>query len=64
MEHLSHPGEEVPYTDEGEVRLQPFAESGPGALERVGHWPPADTHAIGKNAEGEVSDYISVWRHR
>lgn len=64
MEHLSHPGEDVPYSEEGEVRIQPFAESGPGALERVGHWQPSDTHAIGKDADGQVVDYISVWRHR
>ncbi|KAK5942486.1 hypothetical protein PMZ80_005051 [Knufia obscura] len=64
MEHLSHPGEDIPYSEEGEVRMQPFAESGPGALERVGHWQPADTHGIGKDADGNVADYISVWRHR
>lgn len=64
MEHLSHPGEEIPYTDAGEVRVQPFADSGPGALERVGHWHPANTHAIGKTADGDVADYIAVWRHR
>ncbi|KAK5081279.1 hypothetical protein LTR05_008073 [Lithohypha guttulata] len=64
MEHLSHPGENVPYNDKGEVRVQPLAESGPGALERVGHWQPANTHQIGKDAEGKVNDNISVWRHR
>lgn len=64
MEHLSHPGEEVPYTSEGEVKVNPFSESGPGALERVGHWHPGDTHQVGKDAEGNIADYISIWRHR
>lgn len=64
MEHLSHPGEDVPYTEEGEVKVNPFSESGPGALERVGHWNPADTHAVGKDADGKVMDYVSIWRHR
>lgn len=64
MEHLSHPGEEIPYNEDGEVRVQPFADSGPGALERVGHWQPADTHQIGKDEQGKVKDYIGIWRHR
>lgn len=64
MEHLSHPGENIPYSAEGEVRVNPFADSGPGALERVGHWHPEDSHAIGKDADGNVVDYISIWRHR
>lgn len=64
MEHLSHPGEKIPYTAGGEVQVRPLVESGPGALERVGHWHPSDTHAIGKSDDGEVRDYIGVWRHR
>ena len=64
LEHLSHPGEEVKYDDEGNVRLNPLAPSSPGALERVGHWHPGDTHKVGKDADGNVQDYISVWRHR
>jgi hypothetical protein len=64
MEHLSHPGEEVAYDAEGSVKLNPLGESGPNALERVGHWHPADTHKVGKDKDGNVEDYISVWRHR
>lgn len=64
MEHLSHPGEEVKYDPEGNVRMNPLAPSSPGALERVGHWHPADTHQVGKDADGNVQDYIAVWRHR
>lgn len=64
IEHLSHPGEKVPYDDEGNVKYQPLAESGPGALERVGYWHPADTHKVGKTEAGDVTDFISIWRHR
>jgi hypothetical protein len=64
IEHLSHPGEEIPYDEQGNVKYQPLAESSPGALERVGHWHPGDTHAIGKDEAGNVKDFISVWRHR
>ncbi|KAL6245948.1 hypothetical protein RBB50_007101 [Rhinocladiella similis] len=64
LEHLSHPGEDVKYDAEGNVRMNPLAPSSPGGLERVGHWHPADTHQVGKDAEGNVQDWISVWRHR
>jgi len=64
FEHLSHPGEEVKYDAEGNVKMNPLAPSSPGALERVGHWQPADTHKVGKDAEGKVQDWIAVWRHR
>lgn len=64
FEHLSHPGENVPYDEEGNVKMNPLAPSSPNALERVGHWHPADTHKVGKDKDGIVEDYISVWRHR
>ena len=64
MEHLSHPGEEIDYEQEGSVRMNPLRPSSTGGLERVGHWHPADTHNIGKSENGEVEDWISVWRHR
>ncbi|KAA6414026.1 MAG: thiol methyltransferase [Lasallia pustulata] len=35
VEHLSHPGEELP----------------PGGLERVAHWQPERTHEIGKGTD-------------
>ncbi len=63
IEHLSHPGTNVPYDAEGNVEPQPKAKSSPGALARVGYWRPSDTHAVGKDDQGNVKDYISVWRH-
>jgi hypothetical protein len=65
MAHLSRPGEELPYDDQGEPKFNVLdPEIGEGALERVGYWQPADTHAIGKDEEGNVKDWVSVWRHR
>ncbi|RMD41562.1 hypothetical protein DV735_g3560, partial [Chaetothyriales sp. CBS 134920] len=64
LEHLSHPGEEVAYDEAGKVKPNPLAAPNPAALERIGHWHPADTHPMGKDESGNVQDYISVWRHR
>ena len=63
MMHLNQPGKDIPYTD-GEVKFNAYPEIGPGALERVGYWHPADTHKVGKDESGNVKDYISIWRHR
>lgn len=64
LEHLSHPGEDVPYDAEGNVQLNPLKGASPAGLERVAHFKPADTHKIGKNEAGEVMDRVSIWRHR
>lgn len=64
LEHLSHPGEDIPYDAEANVRANPLAPSSSGGLERAGHWQPADTHKVGKDADGKVEDWIAVWRHR
>jgi len=64
MEHLSHPGENIPYDADGNVKFNPLAEASPDGLERVAHWKPSDTHKIGKDDDGNVRDMIAVWRHR
>ena len=64
MEHLSHPGEKIPYDDDGNVRLNPLVGASKNGLERVAHYTPANSHAIGKNEAGEVTDKIAIWRHR
>lgn len=64
VEHLSHPGEELPYDKEtGRVVEDSSRPSTAGALERKAHWQPARTHEIGTGANGEVNDWISVWHH-
>lgn len=64
MEHLSHPGEQVPYDTEGNVKWNPLAEASPQGLERVAHFNPKDTHSIGKDEQGNVRDFVAIWRHR
>ncbi|RMZ85387.1 hypothetical protein DV737_g788, partial [Chaetothyriales sp. CBS 132003] len=64
MAHLSHPGSKVPYDEAGNVKHNALAESNPAALERIGHWHPADTHALGRDEAGNIQDYVSVWRHK
>lgn len=64
MEHLSHPGKEIGYSADGLVKTNPLQPASEDGLERVGHWTPADTHAIGKAEDGTVKDRIAIWRHR
>ncbi|KAL8760689.1 MAG: hypothetical protein Q9184_003136 [Pyrenodesmia sp. 2 TL-2023] len=59
LEHLSHPGKELPYDESGHVKVESSGRSDPEGLERIDHWQPERTHAIGKG-----TDWISVWRHR
>ena len=64
VEHLSHPGEDVQYNADSTVKSNPLRPASAGGLERVGHWTPKDTHAIGKGEDGTVKDRVAVWRHR
>ena len=64
MEHLSHPGEKVAYDTEGHVKSNPLVEPSPHGLERVAHFTPKDTHNIGKDEQGNVRDFVAIWRHR
>lgn len=63
MEHLSHPGEDVPYDTHGAIIINPLRERSYGGLERVAYWHPEETHDVGKDERGNVQDYVSVWRH-
>ncbi|GCB26386.1 probable thiol methyltransferase 2 [Aspergillus awamori] len=64
MEHLSHPGEQVSYDAQGRCRGDPLREPSDRGLERVAYWQPARTHEVGKDANGEVQDRVSIWRRR
>ena len=61
VELLSYPGQDVSYSDSGQVVESQSKELGDGSLKRVDHWQPARTHAIGRNEKGEVTDWVSVW---
>lgn len=59
VEHLGHPGEELPYSpDSGHVIEGSSKVKNAARLERIAHWMPERTHEIGKD-----SDWMSVWQH-
>ncbi|KAI4164153.1 MAG: hypothetical protein LQ342_002117 [Letrouitia transgressa] len=58
LEHLSHPGIELPYNDAGQVVEGARPQPSTGGLERTAHWQPEKTHEIGKG-----TDWVSIWRH-
>jgi hypothetical protein len=64
IEHLAHPGKDIPYDAQGNVKFSAYPEYSPGGLERVEYFHPQDTHQVGKDEAGNVKDYISIWRHR
>ncbi|KAK2739852.1 hypothetical protein FQN57_006428 [Myotisia sp. PD_48] len=64
VEHLSHPGEDVPYDEKGYVKPNPLREISSDGLERVEHWQPEQTNNIGKDRNGNVLDWVSIWRHQ
>lgn len=61
--HLSRPGEDVPYGEDG----RPVVEEGSAVegkgLKRVERVKPKRTHEAGYDGEGNVIDFISVWSH-
>ncbi len=64
LEHLSHPGEVLPYNEEsGHVVERSSNEENAAALRRIAHWKPVRTHEIGMGPDGKVLDWISVWQH-
>lgn len=62
--HLSRPGEEVSYDQDGGVvkgeAERPAAADGLRKLDRI---QPRRTHKAGYDGDGNVIDYISVWSH-
>ncbi|WEW60429.1 S-adenosylmethionine-dependent methyltransferase [Emydomyces testavorans] len=64
MEHLSHPGENVPYDDAGHIKTNPLQRPSEDGLERVAHWQPERTHEVGLDDDGNVMDWVSIWRRR
>ncbi|KKA21609.1 hypothetical protein T310_4396 [Rasamsonia emersonii CBS 393.64] len=64
MEHLSYPGEDIPYDTKGNVISNPLRPASDIGLERVAHWQPERTHEVGKDENGVVQDRVSVWRRR
>lgn len=63
MEHLSHPGEEIPY-DKGLVKHEPLRGPSKAGLERVAYLQPERTHPVGQGENGVIYDRVSIWRRR
>ncbi|KAK0107046.1 hypothetical protein ONS95_003757 [Cadophora gregata] len=63
LAHLMRPGEELPYAEDGELLESKLGESNKSGLVRIAHFQPERTHQIGYNAEGKVTDWVSVWAH-
>ncbi|KAH7356592.1 thiol methyltransferase-like protein [Rhexocercosporidium sp. MPI-PUGE-AT-0058] len=63
LAHLTRPGEELPYAEDGELLESKLGEPSKSGLVRVAHFQPERTHQIGYDADGKVTDWVSVWRH-
>lgn len=57
LEHLGHPGKEVPYGDDGHVKEGTLGGAEPNTVQRIAHFQPPRTHQVGMG-----TDWISVWR--
>ncbi|KAM7190713.1 S-adenosyl-L-methionine-dependent methyltransferase [Naviculisporaceae sp. PSN 640] len=71
LAHLSHPDEPLPYDDEGNLiiddKLAKELEGGNGTgqgLERIARVRPTRTHKAGYDPDGNMIDFISVWKAR
>ena len=58
LEHLSHPGKEIPYDEGGHVVTNSLLGKDAEAMQRTAHYQPSRTHEIGKG-----TDWVSIWQH-
>lgn len=59
LAHLNNPGREIPYDQDGNpipLEKETSVER-EESFERVAHWKPLRTHAV-----GEGTDWVSVWK--
>ncbi|CAL3967215.1 unnamed protein product [Diplocarpon coronariae] len=63
LAHLSRPGEQVPYAEDGGLLESKLGEPSKTGLVRAAHFQPKRTHQIGYNVEGKVTDWVSIWTH-
>lgn len=63
LAHLTRLGEELPYVKDGELLESQLGEPNKSGLVRIAHSQPEKTHQIGYNAEGKVTDWVSVWKY-
>jgi len=61
--HLPRPGKTLEYDDQGAIVESKLGEPLKDGLERIAHFQPQKTHEVGYDAEGKVTDWLSVWAH-
>jgi hypothetical protein len=61
LAHLSRPGEDLPYGEDGELLEARLGEPRKTGLRRIEHFQPKRTHQIGYDSEGKVTDFVSIW---
>lgn len=61
--HLSRPGEEVPYGQDGRPVGDDAGQPPADGLRRLVRVQPRRTHRAGYDSEGSIIDFISVWSH-
>jgi hypothetical protein len=63
LAHLSHPGEDIEYDENGPAMKSLPKTPGKSALRQLARIKPARTHKPGCDEDGNVDDHISVWAH-
>ena len=62
MAHLSRPGVELPYSEDGELE-EKLGGVSQDHLVRLEHFQPERSHQISYTAEGKVTDWIGIWAY-
>jgi len=63
MAHLSRPGQELPYSEDGHLLEDQVGEPAKDGLRRIQHFQPKRTHPVSVDANGNVTDWVSIWKH-
>ena len=63
LAHLTRPGIELPYAEDGELEESRLGEKTKDALVRLEHFQPERTHQIGYSEDGKGTDWIGIWAH-
>lgn len=58
QQHLSNPGEQIAYKDDGHIVEESVLPSKPASLRRMAHFQPERTHEIGRG-----QDMVSVCKY-
>lgn len=64
MEHLSHPGDTIPYDANGCIQVGHLRSQDANGFDRVAYFTPGRTHEVGIDQNGEIQDRVSLWRLR